>query len=435
MLSWIKNFSVLTACALTGALLLGQTSSQSKEKWVATWATSQEMAPSQMGKPNLAPSVKMPDFSKMPQRPSPNIPTNVEDQTLRMIVHTSIGGRKVRVELANAFDKDIVSIGGARVAVRTVGSSIDAATDRPLTFGGSAKVELRPGAVLLSDPVDLNIRPMSDLAVSLFVIRAPGTPANHTLGLHTSYVVRGDETSSPTLTDPSTTTAYMWLRSIDVIAPEKTFAIVCFGDSITDGYTTSLDKDQAWPALLAQRLQQEKGTPGISVLNEGISGNEVLRNGAGVSGLARFDRDVLAEPGVRWVILLEGINDINLRGQITGPGALEAEELIGGYRQLIARAHAHQIKIAGATLTPEAGVWLAGPVGEATRQKVNQWIRTSREFDEVIDFDAVMRDPGDPTRLRSDYDSGDHIHPNDLGNAAMAKAVPLRYFLTKTHPN
>jgi len=166
----------------------------------------------------------------------------------------------------------------------------------------------------------------------------------------------------------------------------------------------------------------------ISVVNEGISGNEVLRDGAGVSALARFDRDILGEPGVRWMVLLEGINDINLHGQITGPGALVAEDLIAGYRQLIARAHLNGIKVIGATLTPEEGVWLAGPVGEATRQTVNTWIRSSGEFDSVVDFDAVVRDPNHPSRLRTGLDPGDHIHPNDIGNQSMADAFLLNTF-------
>jgi lysophospholipase L1-like esterase len=225
-----------------------------------------------------------------------------------------------------------------------------------------------------------------------------------------------------------TTTGYLWLRSIDVVAPPSSFAIACLGDSITDGFGTTGDADRAWPALLAKRLNRPQAGDSISVLNEGISGNQVLRDGAGVSALARFDRDILGEPGVRWIVLLEGINDINIHGQITGPHALVAEDLIAGYRQLIARAHLNNMKVIGATLTPEDGVWLAGPVGEATRQKVNAWIRNSGEFDAVVDFDAVVRDPNHPASLRKDLDPGDHIHPNDIGNQSMADAFVLSTF-------
>lgn len=430
MKNLLRNLAILGLSALPASVVLGQKSSPNHEGWVSTWATAQEMAPVVQERPVLPPGMKMPDFSKMPKRPSPNIPTNVENQTIRMIVHTSIGGPRVRIELSNAFGKDVVSITSAHLAVRTSGSSIESQTDRSITFSGAHNVELRPGVVLMSDPVDLKVAPMSDLAISLFVAKAQGTATNHTVGLHTSYIVSGDMTSSASLADGTTTTTYAWLSSIDVEAPTSGYAIDCFGDSITDGFATTINKDQAWPALLARRIHEQAGSPEIGVINEGISGNQVLRDGAGVSALARFDRDALALPGVRWVILLEGINDINLHGQMTGPGALVASDLIAGYRQLIARAHMQHVKVAGATLTPEAGVWLSGPVGEATRQAVNQWIRTSGEFDGVVDFDAATRDPGDQTHVKAEYDSGDHIHPNDAGNAAMANAVPLKYFLS-----
>jgi lysophospholipase L1-like esterase len=343
-----------------------------------------------------------------------------------MIVHSSIGGRKVRVELANAFGKSVVSIGNAHVALATAGGGIDSHTDQQLTFSGSKAIDLTPGSILVSDPIDLDIQPMSDLAISIFVVKDAETPTNHTLGLHTAYISKGDTVASASMPEPTTTTAYLWLRSVDVVAGAGDFGIACLGDSITDGFQTTVDANQAWPTLLAKRLSERKGGPRVAVLNQGISGNQVLRDGAGVSALARFDRDVLSEPGVRWVILLEGINDINLHGQITGAGGLVAEDLIVGYRQLIDRAHMQNIKIAGATLTPDAGVWLAGPVGEATRQKVNQWIRTSGAFDAVIDFDKATRDASDPTRLQKEFDSDDHIHPNDRGNAAMANAVSIK---------
>jgi lysophospholipase L1-like esterase len=346
-----------------------------------------------------------------------------------MIVHSSIGGRKVRVELANAFGKSVVSIGNAHVALPTTGGGIDSRTDQQLTFSGSKTIDIRPGTIIVSDPINLEILPISDLAISLFVVKDAETPTNHTLGLHTAYLSKGDTAASASMPEPTTTTAYLWLRSVDVVAGAGDFGIVCLGDSITDGFQTTVDANQAWPTLLAKRLSERKGGPRVAVLNQGISGNQVLRDGAGVSALARFDRDVLSEPGVRWVILLEGINDINIHGQITGEGGLVAEDLIGGYRQLIERAHMQDIKIAGATLTPDAGIWLAGPVGEATRQKVNEWIRTSGAFDAVIDFDKATRDTSDPPRLQTAFDSNDHIHPNDRGNAAMADAVSLKDFL------
>jgi len=416
----------------SGNVVHGQSAFGAGEHWVATWATSQDMAPTTPDRPVLPPDMKRPDFQNMKgvKRPSPNIPTGVENQTVRMVVHSSIGGGRMCIELANAFGKSSVSVGSVHVAAASAGGAINSGTDRPLTFSGRESFELRPGAIVVSDPVDFDLKPMSDLAVSVFVVKGEGIPTNHTLGLHSSYITKGDTTSSASLPESTTTTAYLWLRSIDVAAGDRDFGIACLGDSITDGFKTTVDANQAWPTLLAKRFSELKGGARVAVLNQGISGNQVLRDGAGVSALARFDRDVLSEPGVRWVILLEGINDINIHGQITGEGGLVAEDLIGGYKQIIARAHMQNIKVAGATLTPDAGVWLAGPVGEATRQKVNEWIRTSKSFDAVIDFDAATRDPSDPTRLLTKFDSDDHIHPNDPGNAAMADAVRLKDFLS-----
>jgi lysophospholipase L1-like esterase len=297
-----------------------------------------------------------------------------------------------------------------------------------LKFSGSASVDLRPGVVLISDPVDLDVRAMSDLAVSLYIVKSEGTPTNHTPGLHTAYISKGDTAAASSMPEPTISTSYLWLRSIDVVASANDFAIACLGDSITDGFGTSVDKDQAWPTLLAKRFGERKSGPRVAVINEGISGNQVVRDGAGVSALARLDRDVLSQPGLHWIVLLEGINDINLHGQVADPTGLTAEDLIKGDQQIIARAHTHKIKVMGATLTPEEGVWLSGPVGEATRLKLNEWIRTSGAFDAVVDFDAAIRDKEHPARMREEFNPGDHIHPNDLGNGAMANAFQLATF-------
>jgi lysophospholipase L1-like esterase len=429
MKSWIRILYVLGVTSLSAIVLQGQSALHESEHWVATWATAQELAVTTPDRPELPPDIKMPDFSAMRKRmPQAQIPTNLENQTVRMIVHTSIAGKKLRLELSNAFGKSVVSIGGAHVAIRAAASAIESGSDRKLTFSGSPSVDIKPGMVMVSDPVDLEFKAMSDLAVSIFVTKSEGTPANHMPGLHTAYISTGDTTASLSMPEPTATTSYLWLRSVDVAASAGDFAIACLGDSITDGFGTTVDRDQAWPTLLAKRLVEKKTGSRIAVINEGISGNEVLRDGAGVSALARFDRDILGEPGVRWIVLLEGINDINIHGQITGQNALTADDLIKGYRQIIALAHMHGIRVVGATLTPEEGVWLAGPVGDATRQKVNAWIRTAGEFDAVVDFDAVLRDKEHPTRLREEFNPGDHIHPNDLGNGVMAEAFQLATF-------
>ncbi len=424
-----RTFVLLAVSILFTVSLVGQSGSLPRENWVVTWATAQEMAPAVQERPVIPPGTKMPDFSAMrgPRRPT-QIPKDVADQTVRMIVHTSIAGKRLRLELSNSFGKSVVSIGSAHVAIRTSESSVDSASDRQLTFSGSPSVNIGPGVVIISDPFNLDVKAMSDLAVSLYVVKSEGTPTNHTPGLHTAYISKGDTSASSSMPEPTTTTSYLWLRSIDVVASANDFAVACLGDSITDGFGTTVDKDQAWPTLLAKRFGEKKTGPRVAVINEGISGNQVLRDGAGVSALARLDRDVLSQPGLRWIVLLEGINDINIHGQMTGPTALTAEDLIKGDKQIIARAHTHKIKVMGATLTPEEGVWLSGPVGEATRQKLNEWIRTSGAFDAVVDFDAAIRDKEHPARMREEFNPGDHIHPNDLGNGVMANAFQLATF-------
>jgi lysophospholipase L1-like esterase len=253
-------------------------------------------------------------------------------------------------------------------------------------------------------------------------------PTSHTIGLHTGYIAKGNTTEAPAMADAETMFAYAWLAGIEVEAPRNSFTVVALGDSITDGYATTRDADQAWPTLLAKRFLANKSTAGVAVINQGISGNQVLRDGAGLSALGRLDRDVLARPGVKWVILLEGINDINIRGRADGPTALTAEELIWGYQQIIARCHAQGIRVVGATIMPEEGVPTASERGEKIREAVNGWIRAKGNFDAVVDFDAVVRDAQHPTRLKQEFDPGDHIHPNDAGNQAMANAFDLAVF-------
>jgi lysophospholipase L1-like esterase len=222
--------------------------------------------------------------------------------------------------------------------------------------------------------------------------------------------------------------AYVWLAAIDVAAPRAAFTVVAFGDSITDGFATTTDANLAWPTLLAKRMRGNKATQNVAVVNQGISGNQVLRDGAGISALARLDRDVLTRPGVKWVILLEGINDINLRTRPNGPNPLTAEELIWGYQQIIERCHAHGIKVIGATMTPSVGVPTYSEAGEVVRVAANRWIREKGNFDAVVDFEAVLRDPQNPAKVRPELDPGDHIHPNDRGNQLMADAFDLGVF-------
>jgi lysophospholipase L1-like esterase len=414
---------------------------KSGERWVCTWATAQQLAPTTF--PGGNPSRSGPPSQEQPPRQSAppqqqsgrgsnpimfNMPSSLDDQTVRMIVHTSLGGRRIRVNLSNTQGWPLVQVGSAHIALHKTNGSIIPGTDRAITFNGRPSCVLLPGVLTVSDPIGMEIPPFSDLAVSLYFPRETGTPTDHRLGLHTTYISKGNVTGQEIMPEPTTTFAYLWLAGIDVLAPANAFTIVALGDSITDGFATTLDANRTWPALLAKRLRSPKGRPQASVVNQGISGNQVLRDGAGISALARFDRDVLSIAGVKWVILLEGINDINLRGRADGPEALTSDDLIAGYRQIIERAHTHGIRVVGATLTPEEGVPTMSERGEQIRQTVNQWIRTSGIFDAVVDFDAVIRDPSRPVRMRPEFDPGDHIHPNDAGNQAMADVFDLKLF-------
>lgn len=358
----------------------------------------------------------------------PNVPASFADQTVRMIVHTSAGGRRVRIELSNMSSGQPLEIGAAHIAIHKGDGAIADGTDRVLTFGGAPTCTIQPGVLVVSDPVDLQVPPLADLAVSLYFPQDTGAPTNHPLGLHTSYIAKGNMAAAGAIPDATKMYAYVWLSSVDVSAPSDSFTVIALGDSITDGQATTTDMNRAWPALLAKRFSETKSAQHVAVINQGISGNQVLRDGYGASTLARLDRDVLSRPGSKWVILLEGINDINLQGAKDGPGALTAADLIWGYRQIIDRCHMHGIKVIGATVMPEEGVWIATERTESIRQQLNQWIRAKGNFDAVVDFDAVVRDPQQPARLRAEFNPGDNIHPNDAGNQAMADAFNVKIF-------
>jgi lysophospholipase L1-like esterase len=248
--------------------------------------------------------------------------------------------------------------------------------------------------------------------------------------LHTTYIAAGDTTGKAEMTDATTTRAWYWISSVDVMAPADSAAIVAFGDSITDGTTSTVDANRSWPSLLAERLAANPATANLSVLNLGISGNRVLGDGAGISALARFDRDVLSQAGVKWLMILEGINDMNGAGRggaAAGP-ALTADDLIGAMKQMIERAHTHGIKVIGCTLTPYGN---ATDAVEAMRQALNAFIRTSGAFDAVVDFDKVIQDPNHPRQFRDGFNNTDKLHPNDAGYKAMADAVDLSIFAPK----
>lgn len=349
------------------------------------------------------------------------------DETFREIVHVSIGGSStVSVTLSNEFGTTPLTIGAASIAHRTSGSDIDAPV--ALTFGGSATVTIPAGKNVESDQVALKFPALSDLAVSVFVpAQKVMHVSQHNFADTTNYVVAGDQTAAATLTDAKPVAFWRYVKNVQVAAAGA--AIVCFGDSITDGAHSTKDANARWPDVLAARLQANPKTANLGVLNQGIGGNRILHDNTGPQAVDRFERDVLHQPGVKYVVILEAINDI---GHAYDPAntydVVSTEDLLAGYKYLTARAHAHGIKVYFATLTPYIAAKYSSPQGEVVRSALNNWIRTSKEIDGFIDFDKTTRDPANPTKFLPAYDSGDNLHPGDAGYKAMGESIDLNLF-------
>jgi lysophospholipase L1-like esterase len=358
------------------------------------------------------------------------IPTLV-DSTLRQIVHTSIAGRALRIRFTNEFGTEPLRIDAASVALSAGESAVQPGSLRPLTFGGRTSILVPAGAEALSDSVDLSIPTFADLAVSLFLpLQRISDVSVHSSAQQINYIQTGNEVNATRLSAPVTAFSWFFLTGVDVlpVAPQAA-SVVAFGDSITDGAYATENENHRWPDYLAVRLHNNPATANLSVLNEGIGGNCVLITCVAPNALARFDRDVLAQSAVRYVIVIESINDI---GHLHSPNQpdyhLTAEDLEQGLSQLVARAHLHGIKVFGATLTPFQGAGYATDKGEQIREAVNAWILTSGVFDGTIDFDKATRNPNHPLAFASQFDSGDHLHPQDAGYSAMADSIDLSLF-------
>ncbi|MDW5266400.1 MULTISPECIES: SGNH/GDSL hydrolase family protein [Acidobacteriaceae] len=381
----------------------------SPDHWVGTWAT--------------APMAQANREEKF----------GAADTTYREIVHVSIGGPTVRVILTNEFGLDSLTIGAANVALSATGSDINPAASSPLTFNGRPSIVIPPGALVVSDPVNLKLQPTSNVAVSIFIpAQAIRQISAHGFADQTNYTAPGNVVSAKSLDTPTEIYSWPFLKGIDVKADGKAAAIVAFGDSITDGAYATRDANTRWPDVLATRLQANKKTAKFGVLNEGIGGNRILHDGTGPSALARFDRDVLAQAGVKYLIILESINDIGHAQDPHRPyDVVSADDLIAGLSQLATRAHTHGIKVFGATLTPYVGAGYSSPAGETIREAVNQWIRTTNQLDGVIDFDKTTRDPANPNVYLPADEHGDHLHPNDAGYKVMGDSIDLKIFKNK----
>ena len=399
-----RSLPLLALAAIACAQPTTQVPQPMGSRWLATWTASPSDAP------------------RRPPRDSVDRTPTLVNQTLRLIVRTSIAGDRVRIRVSNEYGDQPLVIASAHIAVRDSGARIDASTDRPLTFGGRSRLRILPGAVAFSDPVALAVPALRDLAVSLHIADSARLVTRHALALQTSYVARGDATSAASLMPDTTLVVWPFLTGVDVTNGAATGVIVAIGNSITDGALSTRDANTRWPNVLASRLSV--GNAPMAVVNAGISGGRVLTYGSGPSALARFDRDVLTTPGITHVILLEGINDIG-RSAVDG---VTADDIIFGYRQLIMRAHERGVKIIGATLTPAGPRASFTPALEARRVAVNTFVRTSGEFDGIVDFDAITRDPSNPLQFLPKYDSGDHLHPGDTGYKALGEAIDLSLF-------
>lgn len=356
-------------------------------------------------------------------------------QTVRQIIRPSVAGSGLRIRLSNLFGKAPLTLGPVHVALPATGSAIQPGSDQALTFGGKPTVSIPVGGSALSDPARMKVAALRELAISLYLPADVPVSTIHGFGNRTAYLSRtGDATAAPSFPPGDTDDSRYFLTDVDVTASPRAATVVAFGDSITDGVGSKLDGYGRWPDALTARLQSDPTTASIAVINAGIAGNRILNDGVdpfvGPSGLSRFDRDALDKPGVRWVLLLAGSNDISAADMLPSPkDQVSAQQIIEGMKLLIARAHAKGIKIMGATLLPKAGVgkpFVHTAAGAAKRVAVNAWIRSSGAFDAVVDFERTMGDPQHPDHLLPAYDSGDHLHPNEAGYKAMAELIDLR---------
>jgi lysophospholipase L1-like esterase len=410
----VKPSGALALAAACAALLPLAAHAAPGQSWARSW----EAAPLEV------PAPAPPRAQGAPAEPVPA--PIASDATFRMVARLSAGGTAIRLRLSNELSTETLRLGAVHVALASDDGTVIPGSDQAVSFGGNTAPVIPAGAPLVSDPVALKAAPLAHVVVSIYVPGATSHLTGHPLGVATTRVAPGDQTGAADLGAGIATTMRYMLTGIDVSGSPATATIVTFGDSITDGAASTNDADHRWPDILAERLRAA-GKTGFAVANAGISGNRLLATGAGPAALARFDRDVLSVPGVRYVVVLEGVNDI---GAATRNKAILPlpRDIIGAYSQLIARAHDRGVKVIGATILPYKGAGYYSEEGDAVRQAVNDWIREPGHFDGVVDFDHAVADKADPQTMASAYDSGDKLHPGDAGYKAMAEAVDLALF-------
>lgn len=411
----IRNWAAALATVMVTTPWMSAQSRASTQTWVGSWATSQQLPEPQ----NSLPAA------------------DLNDATLRQIVHLSVGGSTLRVHMSNAFGFLPLRLTSVHIArpLSTAAPTIDPASDKALAFAGKENVVIPPGAEYLSDPIDYPVAALSDLAVSIHFDLPPAEQSGHPGSRATSYLVHGDAVSAADLPGARKFDHWYQLSAVDVAGTPDAAAIAVLGDSITDGHGATTNGNDRWTDVLAKRLQSSPATRNIGVLNQGIGGNHLLSDGLGPNVLARFDRDVLAQTAVRWVIVLEGVNDLGGLTRLSDPPHADHEafvrRVLASYEQIIARAHAAHLQVIGATILPytDSGYYHPPAGAEADRQAVNQWIRSAGHFDAVIDFDKAIADPAHPDHLNPAYDSGDHLHPSAAGYRVMGELIPLSLFV------
>lgn len=396
--TWLVLASLLLVVPVSAFAAKGE------DHWVGSWGASPFGAPTKDGK--------------------------FGDSTVRNTVHLSIGGSALRIKVTNEFGTDPLMIDAASVGWSAGGGAVKAGTSKPVMFGGKATIIIPAGAMAVSDAIAMPVAPLSDLTISLHLPEQKmAVVSAHGNALSTNYLGAGNQVDAATMTDAKTQTHWYFLKNVDVLAGAESAAIVTLGDSITDGATSTIDTNGRWPDELSRRLQADKKLAHLGVINEGIGGNRILHDTTGPSALARFDRDVLAQAGVKYLIILESINDIGHSEDPRKPyDKITADDLIQGMVQMIDRAHEHGIKVYGATLTPYLDAGYSSPSGEAVRVKVNEFIRHGGKFDGAIDFEKAVDDPKSPMHIAPLYNIKDHLHPNDAGYKAMGDAVDLKLF-------
>jgi lysophospholipase L1-like esterase len=367
-------------------------------------------------------------------------PATFSNQTIRQVVRISAGGERVRIRFSNEYGTKPLVIGAARIALVDASGNGSAEAGKPVLFGGNSGGVIPAGSPFLSDPIDLPVTALASLAISIFLPEDTGGCTCHAAGMQTAQVSDAGDFTSKSFTAKQTMLARAFISGVEVESKAPARVIVVLGDSISDGVGSTVDANRRWPDLLAERLAARDSRSGWGVVNMGISGNRVLGDGAGVSALARFDRDVLSVPGIAYVVVFEGVNDLGISyGKFAGPMAERFKALVGpnkataegmtaAYRQIIARAHAKGVKVVGATIAPYEGAMYYSAEGEAVRQAINQWIRTGGAFDAVLDFDAAFRDPAKPTQIAAALHAGDHLHGSDAGYDKVAKSIDLALF-------